>query len=73
MSAELEEAQTSLAGEQAKAADLQGKLSELLQQHPHAAAPAGHLAAEQLGEGQLPDVNPAAVNVVKKDSLGRLL
>jgi len=52
-----------------KAADLQGKLSELLVQNGHVEANA-ELKTAALGAGQLPDVDPAAVSVVKKDTFG---
>ena len=67
--------------EKSKSADLQSKLAELLVHQPHVVAGAGHDGAGQDragqdgagqgGVGQLPDVDPAAVSVVKKDSLGK--
>jgi len=60
--------------EEIKSRDLQGKLSELLETDPHAAArmpPSQFFGRQaQLGQGQLPDVNPASVSVIKKDTLG---
>jgi len=69
--AELTQAQTDLLAERAKAQDLQGKLAELLRQQPHIAdVDTGAEPQPVLGEGQLPDVDPAAVSVLKKDTLG---
>ena len=57
--------------ERAKAGDLQGKLADLLKQQPHLAdIDTGAESQPVLGEGQLPDVDPAAVSVLKKDTMG---
>jgi len=72
LEAEIEKLKTSLSAAESKAADLQGKLSELLNQK-------GHVNQNQISEvesvaklpnGQLPDVDPGAVSVIKKDTLG---
>jgi len=66
--------ESKLEEEEIKSRDLQGKLSELLETDPHAAArmfPSQFDGSKaELGQGQLPDVNPASVSVIKKDTLG---
>jgi len=60
-----------LQSESEKAADLQSRLAELLSQNPSVinSKPQGD-GSHELGPGQLPDVDPHAVSVVKKDTLG---
>jgi len=60
-----------LQSESEKAADLQSRLAELLSQNPRVinSKPQGG-GSHELGPGQLPDVDPHAVSVVKKDTLG---
>jgi len=67
----LSDLQTKLEEEQLTSRDLKGKLDEILETNPHIAQPSGgRKQQQQLGVGQLADVNPAAVSVVKKDTLG---
>ena len=67
----LTQRQKDLENEKAKSNDLQSKLSELLVQQPQVVHVDPPVKPELVGEGQLQDVNPAAVRVVKKDSLGK--
>eukprot|EP00088_Acartia_fossae_P049376 TRINITY_DN5435_c1_g2_i11.p1 TRINITY_DN5435_c1_g2~~TRINITY_DN5435_c1_g2_i11.p1 ORF type:complete len:240 (-),score=43.55 TRINITY_DN5435_c1_g2_i11:73-792(-) len=71
---QIEELENQLEEQELKSKNLQGELSEILEQHPHAPIErqrhGQRKAVGSLGPGQLPDVNPAAVNVVKKDTLG---
>lgn len=67
----LTQLQVDLENEKTKSQDLQTKLSELLIQQPHVVGDGVPVKPGIVSEGQLPDVNPAAVSVVKKDSLGK--
>eukprot|EP00088_Acartia_fossae_P049381 TRINITY_DN5435_c1_g2_i9.p1 TRINITY_DN5435_c1_g2~~TRINITY_DN5435_c1_g2_i9.p1 ORF type:complete len:234 (-),score=37.81 TRINITY_DN5435_c1_g2_i9:139-840(-) len=71
---QIEELENQLEEQELKSKNLQGELTDILEQDPHAPVKLqrhGHRkTVGSLGPGQLPDVNPAAVNVVKKDTLG---
>jgi len=70
-SAASEQLKRQLADEQAKAADLQSKLAELLARRPALPNQSGDIVSNSyLGPGQLPNVDPSKVQVVKKDTLG---
>jgi len=70
-SAASEQLKRQLADEQAKAADLQSKLAELLARRPALPNQPGDIVGNSyLGPGQLPNVDPSKVQVVKKDTLG---
>jgi len=70
-SAASEKLKLQLADEKAKAADLQSKLAELLARRPALPNQPGDIVGNSyLGPGQLPNVDPSKVQVVKKDTLG---
>jgi len=71
LKSKLESLTKNLQAESEKASDLQSRLAELLSQNPHVkdSKPQGD-GSHELGPGQLPDVDPHAVSVVKKDTLG---
>merc|ERR1719457_90302 len=75
LEAKISNLETKLTDEESKSKDLQGKLAEIFETNPHVAEQFRQQRgkpgdSQNLGPGQLPDVNPAAVQVVKKDTLG---